>query len=403
MVVNNMTKKVLIITTRPLESNESASIRKINTIKSLLDAGVDVTILTTRIPKNTPYYNIDTSSIKMAKRVELETGSFYNFGVTKNGNNTNIIRQLKLAVRTMYYKFIVYDPLKRCLKFVNTLQGKIENKYDIIISMSDPKSSHLLALELLKKGFVKCNLYIQIWGDPMYLDITNKTLIPKPIIKIKEKKLLERPDKIFYVSPLTLEAEKKLFPEYADKMDVLFPTYQHEYIYEPVTEIKKIGYFGDYYSDVRNIIPLYNAIKNSNYKLTICGYSDLDLKPTDNILIYGRVPLEQVKKFEKEVDLLVHISNRFGTQIPGKIYQYMGTNKPILFILENNKNLIMKIFQPFNRVMFCENNEKDILKTIEMFNAGNFNLNIKPVAEFNNGIIAKKILNQSLNVNRHYS
>lgn len=396
MVVIKIKKKILIVTTRPPEVNSSSSIRVMSTIKSLLDVGIDVTILTTEIPQNSSNYNNNTDIISKAKRIEIKTGSLYNVGVSKtNKNNKNIIKgKLKSIARNIYYKCTIYDPLKGCLKYIDTLHEKVESKYDVIISMSDPKSSHLLAITLLEKGIINSDRYIQIWGDPMYLDITNKTLIPRQVIKREEKKLLIKPDKVFYVSPITLEEEKKLFPEYAHKMDVLFPTYQKKSVYEPVTKIKKIGYFGDYNLNVRNIIPLYNAIKNSNYELLICGNSDLRLQPTDNIVINPRVSFEEVKKFEKEVDLLVHISNKAGTQIPGKIYQYMGTNKPILFILDGPKELFVNIFKPFNRVMFCDNNEEDIIKTIEKFNKGDFNLNIKPVGEFSNSRCAEKILKE---------
>ena len=58
-----------------------------------------------------------------------------------------------------------------------------------------------------------------------------------------------------------MEEEKKLFSEYAHKMDVLFPTYEKESIYEPVTKIKKIGYFEIIIPNIRDIRPLYNAKK----------------------------------------------------------------------------------------------------------------------------------------------
>ncbi|WP_042683487.1 hypothetical protein [Anaerosalibacter massiliensis] len=389
-----MQKRVLIISSKPLEANESASVRKILTVKSILDTGADVTILSTQIPKNSPNYNNNTDAINMAKKVELRTGAFYNAGITKTNkiNNKSVKRKLKSLARSMYYKLTIYDPLKGCTKYIDKLEDKLESKYDIIISMSDPKSSHLLALTLLEKGIVSCGRYIQVWGDPMYLDITNKTLIPRQMIKKEERKLLKRPDKVFYVSPLTLEEEKKIFPEYADKMDVLFPIYQKKSIYEPVTKINKIGYFGDYNSDIRDIMPLYNAIKDSDYELVICGNSDLKLKSKSNININGRVSFDKVKEFEKEVDLLVHISNSSGTQIPGKIYQYMGTNKPILFVLDGPKECFLKVFEPFNRVMFCENKKEDIIKTIKRFNNGDFDLEIEPVKEFDNKNLAIKLL-----------
>lgn len=70
MVVIKIRKKVLIVTTRPPETNSSSSIRVVSTIKSLLDVGVDVTVLSTKIPKNSPNYNnTNINTINTAKRV----------------------------------------------------------------------------------------------------------------------------------------------------------------------------------------------------------------------------------------------------------------------------------------------------------------------------------------------
>lgn len=387
-------KKILVITTRPLEASISSSIRKIATVKSLVDAGADVTVLTTKIPKNSPLYN-NNVDIENINTVRIDTGLIYNRSVKKENDNVLTLKsKLKRVARNIYFKVRIYDPLKSCIKYIDSIIGKLEKKYDIILSISDPKSSHLLAITLLESGIVTSKYYFQIWGDPMYLDITNKSIIPRFFIKKEEKKLLNKADKIYYVSPLTLQEEKKLFPELASRMDVLFPTYKQEVIYEPVTKIKKIGYFGDYNSNIRDIIPLYNAIKNSNFELIICGNSDLKLEATNNVKIFGRVSFDEVKELEKDVDLLVFLANNSGTQIPGKIYQYLGTNKPILFILDGHKQFLVKVFEKYNRVIFCENNEVDILKKIEDFNNGKIKLDLNPVKDFSNETCAKKILSQ---------
>lgn len=390
-----MGNKILIVTTRPLEASLSSSIRKISTIKSLIEAGASITVLTTEIPNSSPNYNNNTSEINSIKKIELKNKKIYNSGVTKvRDKNNNIKKNIKRFARKVYFKFRVFDPLSGCIKYIDTLTGKLEPKYDIVISISDPKSSHLLAIQLLKNNLIECGKYIQIWGDPMYLDITNKSWIPAPFIKRIEKKLIIKADKIFYVSPLTLEEEMKLFPEYANKMDILYPTYQKETLYDPVSKIKKIGYFGDYNTLTRNILPLYNAIANTNYKLMIYGNSDLNLENKKNIKINRRVSFQEVKKIEKEVDLLVHLSNSSGTQIPSKIYQYMGTNKPILFILDGKKDLLLKVFKPYKRMLFCENNEKDIINTIKKFNNRESTIELTPIKEFSYKNLANKIFNE---------
>lgn len=390
-----MKQKILVITTRPLETNVSSSIRKISTIQSLVESGAEVTILQTDAPKNSPQYN-NKVDIGNAKRISIKPGKLYNIGVSKNSDNANKKRgfiKLKQVARRLYFKTKLYDPLKGCLKYLDTLNDKLEKKYNIIISISDPKSSHLLAINLLKKNIIDCEQYIQIWGDPMYLDITNKTIIPRSFIKREERRLLKNTDKIFYVSPLTMAEEKKLFPEFAYKMDILFPSYQEKTIYEQSQNIKKIGYFGDYNTNVRDILPLYKAINNSNYQLVIYGNSDMHLKSTKNVEVNRRVSFQEIKKIESEVDILVHLSNKYGNQIPGKLYQYMGTNKPILFILDGSTSSLKEFFGPYNRFIFCENSPNDILEKLFKYDKKEINIECAPVEEFHYKYMSNKILN----------
>ena len=70
------------------------------------------------------------------------------------------------------------------------------------------------------------------------------------------------------------------------------------------------------------------------------------------------------------VNVLVFVANKGGGQIPGKIYQYSGTNKAILFVLDGNeheKKILRDYFGNFDRYYFAENeieSIKDVVKKI---------------------------------------
>ena len=111
----------------------------------------------------------------------------------------------------------------------------------------------------------------------------------------------------------------------------------------------------------------------------------------DNITVNERLPWDKVQELEKKADILVHLSNLRGSQIPGKIYQYSGTNKPILFILDGDINKIKEQFEAYNRYVFCLNNLMNIQKTVEeMVCSGKEYI---PVPEFDKKIIAQEVLN----------
>ncbi|MGL5067492.1 MAG: hypothetical protein ACRC6T_06645 [Sarcina sp.] len=350
-------KKILIVSSAPIESKESASLRKISNIKSLISLGYEVSVLSVAPVMGSANYN--DVYIEKLKRIYIKPRGIHSAGVTKKKS------VLKNFARHIYYKCRIYDSMKGYSSKVNEVISELENFYDYIISISDPKSSHLLAINLIDLKCVKYKKYIQIWGDPMSLDITKNTIIPNYIIKNEEKKILSRADKIYYVSPLTLVKQKELFSFFEEKMDVIYPGYEKKCFYKLNDKILNIGYFGDYNSKIRNIVPLYESMKNTEFNLYIWGNSDLKLLSEKKIEISRRRSFEEVKEKEKEIDLLVCLANNAGHQIPGKLYQYLGTNKPILFILDGEyRDEYISIFSKYNNINFCDNTESSILKTI---------------------------------------
>ena len=74
-------------------------------------------------------------------------------------------------------------------------------------------------------------------------------------------------------------------------------------------------------------------------------------------------------KVQSKTKVLVHLSNLHGGQIPGKIYHYSATNKPILFILDGTEEeqiLLMEYFQKYNRYYFCKNTVESILDELNV-------------------------------------
>lgn len=76
-------------------------------------------------------------------------------------------------------------------------------------------------------------------------------------------------DCIFYVSPFTCEEQKIIYHKYKDKIYHLPPPYVKERISESPSNSKfTLGYFGSYYSSVRNIIPFVESVKKITIKIS---------------------------------------------------------------------------------------------------------------------------------------
>lgn len=378
---------ILFVVNTPIEINTSASIRNRAYIKGLLELGHSVDVLTTGLNENHPNFD---------KRIKMDNLKIKYLEV---GNSEKLIQysnkfQVFKPIKNKIYKYMneknIYDRhSKICTRRVAS-QISLE-KYDILITSSDPKSSHLLGEMILKEN-KECNIpWIQVWGDPFYIDITRKTKKNNKAIKNEEARLLSLASKIVYVSPITLDKQIELYPLEKDKMFSYPIPYLETRFYDSAITSNSLNilYTGDYNTEIRNILPLYKAVKDSEHKLTICGGSDMKLPGQKNIKVYPRQNSEIIKNLEKNADILVHLSNLKGTQVPGKIYQYSGTNKPILFILDGNAKDIHEMFKGYERYIFCENNEqsiKYILKNEKL------TTNWSPVYDFSPNNIAGKLL-----------
>ena len=111
------------------------------------------------------------------------------------------------------------------------------------------------------------------------------------------------------------------------------------------------------------------ALRQTGLKGYIYGDTDISFEPTDHIKISGRVTLSTLAVVQDKAGILVQLCNLHGGQIPGKIYHYSATRKPILFILDGTaeeRRQIRSYFSRYNRYYFCENYVDSIVSTIKI-------------------------------------
>lgn len=408
--------KILVINGDCIQVNTSANLCHIAYLRGLIEAGHEVTLLSASgkdyiidksliIPPEIRHFSFNGVTIyerlSMKKKTHKRSEGA---GIEEKKNRKasslkrNVVNIIKQAVLNCYGVHGIY------IKFVRkAMKFKSDEMFDFMISLSTPVTSHLLAYRLGVSGRVKYKHWIQIWEDPWYSDAYgfNK----KERVLKEERYLLSLAEKVCYVSPITLEYQKQLFPESAGKMFwEPLPAY-YTYL-EDMTENNqnRFGYFGDYYLPARNLKPFYEAAVKSGINVTICGDSNIKLQSNHNIRIFSRMPLKKLRNYEKETDVLVFLCNQAGGQIPGKIYQYAATTKIVLFILdgtEHEKQVIRHYFEPFGRFIFCENTEEEIKLAIEKILLHHFEMNMNnPLLEFAPVAIVQRILEKGMsNIN----
>ena len=364
-------KKILYVTSNPLEYNSSANLRNTAIIKGLIENDYEVSICYLNLNHKKQYLDSGFPELNIKKRYFLPNDykKEEEKKITTNDKKdirTKIINIIKSIILKFTREFSIYDFNKIYIQKNNW--RIFDDKFDYIISSSDPKSAHLLAEKIIKQNPNIAQKWIQYWGDPFSDDINFKSSYLKKRAKKEEKRLLKMANKIVYVSPFTLDKQQKLFPTEQNKMTfVPIPYISKINMENPKNKVYTIGYFGDYYTKNRNIDNLIKYIvKYNKNNLIIAGGTDYIIPQNDNIESYGRLPYNEIKELETKVDLLVCLCNSSGTQIPGKIYHYSATNKPILIILDGENAKEMKhYFEKYNRFYICENDVEKINKTIE--------------------------------------
>lgn len=393
--------KILVINGDCIQTNTSANLCHLAYLRGLLAAGHQVTVLSAdgrdytidpamTIPEQVKQYTVYGVSFyeKLSLRKRKNENSALTSGLKKvdtsvsSGSVHTAVTKIKSAILSLYGVHGIYATfVRKAQKF------KLDERFDYIISISTPVTSHLLTHNLLKAGHIKGAHWIQIWEDPWYSDAYGFN--SKEKIRMEEKRLLSYAEKVCYVSPLTLENQKCLFPESAHKMfwQPLPFYYQSDTMSDSQQGGNRYGYFGDYVPVARNLEPFYIAAKKTGIEVNICGNPSNLFQSTEQIHIHPRLPLDELKPIENGTNVLVFLCNRKGGQIPGKIYQYSATNKIILFIMdgtEEEQRVLKDFFGKYNRYVFCQNTVDDIAKAIRKIETDNIgDVQNVPLDEFN--------------------
>lgn len=352
--------RILYVTAYPLEYDSSSNVRNMSLIRGMVQNGHGVSTFSP--------YPTDLKSFT-GKLLEFPFEKRYWIGSKnvseKNEYKSNKPSVLKKFLVDVYSKFSIYDRRSWLTKLISS--NVVDENFDILVSSSDPKSAHLLAERLIELNPSICKKWIQYWGDPMSNDVTVKRLIPEFIVKKEELRIASKATKVVYVSPLTAHVAKSIHPAISDKIH-FYPVPLREAT--GVTSFddsnRMVSHLGNYYSNIRNIKPLVDAINEMKIPSAIIGNSDVKIQPSEYLIVKDRIMGKELEEISSKTGIIVCICNLHGTQIPGKIYHDVNTGKPILIILDGEyKDQLRVYFDSFNRYYMCDNTKEDIVCSLK--------------------------------------
>lgn len=359
-------KKVLIIAYYfpPLGMGGVQRVSKF--VKYLPSFGWEPVVLTV---KNIDYFSLDDSLLKeLPESAEIyRTGSFDPLRLiflVKRMFVTRIVDPKKVALRNSRKSFfsillsflnLFFFPDNKIGWFPFALIKGIKicrkEKIDLLFSTSPPLTCHLVAFFLKKLTGIQ---WVADYRDPYmtYQDEKSSTSFKKILLKKLQKLFLKKGERSIGVTQMIASGLKEVYPE-VQKIEVLPNGYdQKDFEYKPWRrkDIFTIVYFGTFSPDCP-AEPFLKALHN----LLQQGKIDKGrVKFTDVGLSMGVGMEDLVNKFELNeiTELKGYLPHKEGIQellgadlalltlaesspaiIPGKAYEYLGAQKPVLAIV----------------------------------------------------------------------
>lgn len=246
-------------------------------------------------------------------------------------------------------------------------------RFDVVISSHEPGVDILLGLWAKKRFSLK---WIVDLGDPLLAPYT-----PAWRRKIDgwfERLVLKRADGIVVTTDRILDFLIKRHG-ITDRSKFVsipqgFTNCRHLTQLRPMHELPKgmmhIVFTGTFYRDFRNpehFATALRTLKAHDIAVTIAG-DNPDFIPIfydiPNVRFMGKIDHFQCLELQNQADLLLNIGNVQSYQLPGKIYEYLGTVKPIFYIQTGVDDLGAELIKNLGAGIVIENDATKIIECL---------------------------------------
>lgn len=247
---------------------------------------------------------------------------------------------------------------------------KKEN-YDVIISSGPPFTSHIIC------GVATCFKefkWIADFGDPW--TFASDRELPKWRNFIDgqiEKWMFNKMNHAIFTSELTKKKYSSRFCFLNQKSSVIMQGADtSKYDVRNKTNLTNLlVYTGTFYPKIREPWALLEALKSlTEIQLVIVGTMREDIKRfvedngITNISFTGQLSHEEAIEWQLKANALIFVDNKFSTQIPGKIFEYLSSNKPVVAVIHDNDSFISELSRKYCNIHVASNNSSSIIEKI---------------------------------------
>ncbi len=273
-----------------------------------------------------------------------------------------------------------------------------KEKVDAIISSASPYTSHLIGYLLSRTFRLPLILFYQ---DPWVIEKSVKRgRLRFKIESYVESKIVHSAQLIIFCTESTRESYLKLFHIDRDRTSVVyfgFDPNDFDYSVFPTKgSIVNLVYGGRIVPGQRSIAKLLNTLKQlpDNFPIHIdifvkegyLYYKSLVKKLGIEKFITVRSPLDHGAfcQYLRRYDYLILLGNADPLQVPSKLYEYIGSRRPIFLIQNNSFNdETLRIVKSMNNSIIVKNEENGIKEALlKMVNLKATNLIFETPVQF---------------------
>ena len=289
----------------------------------------------------------------------------------------------------------IYWPDYACLWYFSAVKkaGQLlaENRYDSLVTVSIPFTSHLIGFNL-KRKYPQIKWLVDI-GDPFcFLEETptNNHKLYKKLNYKYEGGIFNSADVVSVTTYPTLEKYAELFPENASKICVIPPLFSQiddnksTFLLFPENQKLRLVFIGTLYKNIRSpdyLLFLFSKLLNTDIgdrlELHFFGsihdchdsFDKYQALLGTKIFLHGQVSRKKAVQAMKESDVLINIGNSTSYQLPSKVVEYAATGKPIINLVKTKSDSSISFFDVYpaalclledHRYLFMEHIEKVI-------------------------------------------
>ena len=237
----------------------------------------------------------------------------------------------------------------------------LKEKFDAVVSIGPPHSSHLIGLKLSRKfNIPHFPVFIDPWVDIIYYKNFNRSFLTLKLDNHFEKSVLQNAKQVVFVTESMKEDYRKKYDFVSGKSNVLYWGYDEDdfkdlKIDKILKEEKIIVHAGNLFA-YQNPKNFWKQIKAENekgnkLKLKFIGNVDPEILKylneiglNDKIELAGFLPYREMIKQISEADALLVCASE-PRHVPGKLFEALRTGNPVIVFGDNNdevKSIIEK-------------------------------------------------------------